>query len=1130
MKYRIGLDIGIASVGWAVIENDSNDEPKRIENLGVRIFEEAEIPKTGESLAAPRRDARTTRRRLRRRKHRLDRIKNLLEQSGIISKEELAERYQQAELPDVYRLRYEGLDRVLSNEELAQVLIHIAKHRGFRSTRKAETKEKEAGQVLDAVKKNEAIMEEKQYRTVGEMIYRDAYFKTAAPWSIDGYIHTPRNTQGDYKHTILRSALEEEVKYIFEVQRKLGNEAATKELEEKYLAIFNSQRSFDKGPGEPSKYAGNLIEGMVGTCTFEGKAEKRAAKACYTSERFVLLQKVNNIRIVDKDRETRALSPEERAAVIDLAYGQKEIKYTAIRKAIQLGDDKRFKELNYTIKDSGKKGDKKENINQDTDRENYKKTEDSNKFFSLQWYHQFKKALYSVNWDNLQPEDIEMLDDIGNILTMYKEDGSRKERLAKYELNQDEIDELLGMNPSKFQHLSLVAMKKIMPYLEQGDIYNVACDNAGYNFKADSDKERMKLLKGEIVEEFLADISNPVVKRSISQTIKVLNAIIREYGSPQAVHIELAREMSKNYEERTRIEKENKKNRENNEAVKKQIMEYGVANPTGQDILKFRLWQDQNETCMYTGEKIPLERLFQYGEYDIDHIIPYSKCFDDSYKNKVLVKASANREKGNRLPYEYFGNNEITWGKYEELVNSTIRDYRKRDRLLKKSFTEEEQKAFKERNITDTKYITTAVYNLIRNNLIFDEYQTEGKKKKVYAVNGAVTAYLRKRWGIDKSRETDTHHAKDAVVVACATDGMINRISRSVQARELEYARDLKFVDVETGEIYDRNNFTRDQWDEMFGVKISPPWNCFKKELDMRMSEDPAEYAKRDMKKLLEYGYEGKMDCKPIFVSRMPKHKVTGAVHAETIRSPRHFDTEGIVITKTDIKSLKLDKNGEIPNYYNPDSDRLLYEALKKQLQIHGNDPEKAFAEPFHKPKADGSIGPVVNKVKIVDKMTMGVKINDGKGVAANANGAMVRIDVFNENGKFFFVPIYISDTKKGKLPNKAVTAHKPYSEWREMEEENFVFSLYPRDLAYIKKKGGIKLKRSVNDKKILEEGLVYFTGANISTASIAGIADDRRFEFEGLGIQSLEIFKKYQVDVLGNITEVKSEKRMGFN
>ena len=158
LNYRIGLDIGIASVGWAVLENNTYDEPFRIIDLGVRIFDTAEQPKTGASLALPRREARSARRRLRRRRDRIERIKKLFQSEGLIDIDEFEARYKKAGLPDVYKLRYEGLDRVLTDDELAQVLLHIAKHRGFKSTSKAaDGADSEAGEVKKSISAGEGL-------------------------------------------------------------------------------------------------------------------------------------------------------------------------------------------------------------------------------------------------------------------------------------------------------------------------------------------------------------------------------------------------------------------------------------------------------------------------------------------------------------------------------------------------------------------------------------------------------------------------------------------------------------------------------------------------------------------------------------------------------------------------------------------------------------------------------------------------------------------------------------------------------------------------------------------------------------------------------------------------------------
>ena len=1150
LNYRIGLDIGIASVGWAVLENNTHDEPFRIIDLGVRIFDTAEQPKTGASLALPRREARSARRRLRRRGHRLERIKKLFEAEGLINIEEFEARYKRTGLPDVYKLRYEGLDRRLTNDELAQVLLHIAKHRGFKSTSKAaDGDDSDTGEVKKSISANKTLMQEKGYRTVGEMIYLDEKFRTDCPWNENGYILTPRNKSGDYKHTVLRDMLADEVMEIFKAQRALGNDAATEKLERAYLDIMLSQRSFDMGPGAPSRYAMEGFEDRVGLCTFEGKnGEKRAPKAAYTSEFFVALEKINHTKIVFADGSTRFFTSDERHAIIALMHRQHTVKYTAVRKTVGLAEEDKFYNLNYSPKSGSKKSP------EDTD------------FVKMENYHKIRKALgEEVVSEHLSPDKIKLYDDIAGILTLYKNDDSRIRRLAEHDIAPECYDALLEMSPSKFHNLSLKAMGKIIPFLLQGNTYDKACELAGYDFRAENNGEKSILLKGKNITNIVNDITNPVVRRSVSQTIKVINAIILEYGSPQAVNIELAREMSKDFDERRKIKSDMEAREKENDKVLSRVREY-KPNPTGQDIVKFRLWEEQGGVCLYSGDKIDINDLFSSnGGYDVDHILPYSITFDDSYRNKVLVKASENRQKGNRTPYEYImaEKGEPAWNEYETLVRNTVKDYKKQLKLLKKHISDEEKAEFKERNLTDTKYITRIIYNMIRQNLVLKPYLNleRERKKQVMAVNGTITHYLSKRWGLaGKDRRTDTHHAQDAVVIACTTDGMINRISRYSKGRELAYSRGFEFMDEETWEILNRDNFSREDWDEKFGVRLPMPWEHFVDELDIRMSRystmgesvsegtSPRKFilSHRDVFNWINYpewmfvegrpGRRGVLDG--IFVSRMPNHKVSGQAHEETIRSAKYyedggsiFETGGYVVTKKSIQDIKL-KDGEIKEFFNPDSDRLLYEALVDRLSRYGNDPKKAFAEPFHKPKSDGTPGPVVKKIKVFEKQTSGVLVRDGNGIAAN--GSMVRIDVFCEENKgkkkYYFVPIYTADVVKKRLPNRAATANKILSEWRMMNDENFIFSLYSRDLIYIESDKGVAVK-TIDGQTIRVQSLyAYFTGANTATARISGKFHDSSATYESLGIQGLKNIQKCQVDVLGNVSFVKKEKRMTFN
>ena len=276
----------------------------------------------------------------------------------------------------------------------------------------------------------------------------------------------------------------------------------------------------------------------------------------------------------------------------------------------------------------------------------------------------------------------------------------------------------------------------------------------------------------------------------------------------------------------------------------------------------------------------------------------------------------------------------------------------------------------------------------------------------------------------------------------------------------------------------------------------------------------------------------GEIRPRPLFVSRMPRRKITGAAHKETIKSPRALD-EGLLVTKTPLSALKLDKDGEIAGYYKPESDRLLYEALKERLRQFGGDGKKAFADPFRKPKHDGTPGPLVSKVKLCEPTTLSVAVHGGLG-AAN-NDSMVRIDVFRVEGDgYYFIPIYIADTLKPELPDRACVAFKPHAEWKQMKEENFIFSLYPNDLLHVTHKKNLKLSLANKESTLpatleCRDIFLYYISASISTASISCRNHDNTYQIASLGIKTLEKIEKYTVDVLGEVHKIEKEPRMPF-
>ena len=656
MNYILGLDIGIASVGWAAVALDANDEPYKILDLNSRIFEAAEQPKTGASLAAPRREARGSRRRTRRRRHRMERLRHLFVREGLLSAEEIAALL---DVPaDVYRLRAEGLSRRLDDEEWARVLYHIAKHRGFKSNRKGAASDADEGKVLEAVRENAALLE--NYKTVGEMLYLDEKFQTAK-----------RNKGGSYSFCVGRDMLSDEIGALFAAQRETGNAHASEGFEAAYRKIFADQRSFDDGPdaNSPSPYAGNQIEKMIGTCSLE-PPEKRAPKASYSFMRFSLLQKINHLRLKDAKGEERPLTDEERAAVEALAWKSASLTYGAIRKALSLPDELRFNDLYYRWEKTPEEIEKK-------------------KLPFVAAYHEIRKALDKREKGRVQNLTPDQLDAIGYAFTVFKNDAKIEAALKEAGIDEADAAALMdyGLTFQGFGHISVKACRKLIPHLEKGMTYDKACKEAGYDFHGKGG-EKAKFLSGNLEE--IREIPNPVVRRAIAQTVKVVNAVIRRYGSPVAVNVELAREMGRTFQERREMMKSMEENNAKNEKLKEELKGYGVAHPSGLDIVKLKLYKEQGGVCAYSLAVMPIEKVLNDHDYaEVDHILPYSRSFDDSYANKVLVLAKENRDKGNRTPIEYM---EKTPGKKHDFitwVKASVRNPKKRDNLLLEKFDED---------------------------------------------------------------------------------------------------------------------------------------------------------------------------------------------------------------------------------------------------------------------------------------------------------------------------------------------------------------------------------------------------------------------------------------------------------
>ena len=1110
LPYILGLDIGIASVGWCVLGEN------RIVDLGVRCFDKAETAKEGDSLNLVRRNARLMRRRLRRRAWRLTKLTRVLKRYGVIDDAD----FFQPQNPfrrSLWQLRVEGLDRALSREEWARVIYHVCKHRGFHWISRAEEKQAEAdskgesGKVKQGLADTKRRMAEKGYRSAAEMVLAE-------------FPDAQRNKQGDYGKALSRILLADELALLFKRQRELGNPHAAAQLEAALLGSGDRKTGLFWEQKPP--LAGSDLLKMLGKCTFE-RDEYRAPKASFTAERHVWLTRLNNLRIV-VDGTTRGLNEAERSDVMPLPYKPVgDFTYKQLRaflvKAGRLPDSFRFAGLAYPTAAQQAGG----------------KTKDpeTEKLIRLPAWQELRKTLkdkgLETEWEGMAGAatsgNPELLDRIAWILSVFKDDEEVTAELRKLTLPGGEktIDALLDIRFDKFHALSLKALRKIVPHMEDGLRYDEACAAVGYHHSqlrkagegghktlpplyARRDKDGRMVFNEEL------DVPrNPVVLRALNQARKVLNALVRRYGSPAAVHIEMARDLSRPLDERNKVKKAQEEYRERNDKDKAAFSQEFDMQPKSREFEKFQLYREQQGKCAYSLKPLDIHRvLHDIGYAEVDHALPYSRSFDDSKNNKVLVLAEENRNKGNRTPFEYLdgAKDGERWRQFVAYVegNKTYR-LAKRSRLLRKDFAGKAAEEFRERNLNDTRYICRFFKNYVEGYL---KLADGSEVKRCVVLSGQMTAFLRARWGLVKLRsDSDRHHALDAAVVAACSHGMVKRLSDYARRRELEKVRE-GFVDVETGEIVNPAMF------QQLHEHFPDPWPHFRNELDARLHiDDPAELRDR-ISALGSWPPEALKALHPLFVSRAPQRRNSGAAHKDTIYAqPERLKAPGSVTQKVPLTSLILN---DLEKLIDPRRNEKLYAAIRARLEAHDGKGEKAFppADPLRKPDRDGNpTGPIVRSVTMVIDKLSGIPVRGGIA----KNDTMLRVDVFRhkKDGKYHLVPVYVHHAVAKELPNRAIVAFKDEDEWTLIDGNfEFCFSLYPNDLVRV------TLKQQVL--------MGYYAGCDRSTGNMGLWAHDRNQQigkdgFIRTGVKIAVAVEKFHVCTLGNIYSSPPEVRRGL-
>jgi CRISPR-associated endonuclease Csn1 len=341
------------------------------------------------------------------------------------------------------------------------------------------------------------------------------------------YKNHKRNKSGAYINSVSRDLIEEEAKKIFEKQGFKDSK-----LEKQYLQIAFSQKT-----------AGS-VDKMVGYCTFE-KNEKRAPKDSYSAEFFKVLNKINNTELTDMSNgEVRNFSKEEISKLIKIAKEDgASLKYTRVKKELGLKDSVKFSGVDYK-EDSKSKGEGAE-------------------FVSMPAYHKIRKTIKALSQDkwNVIKDNDELLDNIVNTIAFLKDDALIEKKLREFNLEDNVIKVLLGLEYKKFINLSFKALRKIRPFQLKGQKYTNAIMSAGYQIKLEGIKNKFLRAPNSDDEK----IAVPVVARAFAQTRKVINALIRQYGQFDQINIELATDLKNSVNSRQEIEKGQKEFQEQKE-------------------------------------------------------------------------------------------------------------------------------------------------------------------------------------------------------------------------------------------------------------------------------------------------------------------------------------------------------------------------------------------------------------------------------------------------------------------------------------------------------------------------------------------------------------------------------------
>lgn len=801
-KTILGLDLGVSSIGWALItENETQSE---IINMGVRIIplspDEKDEFSSGNAIS--KNQSRTTKRTQRKGFDRYQlRRKRLVEELNRYDMLPNTDLFSLNAL-ELYGLRNKAISEKIELKELGRIFLHLNQKRGYKSSLKEETVlSKKEGDYVAAVKGRHHLIREQEI-TIGQYFYR----------GLQNDIHYRIKEQ-----IFPREAYIEEFNLIYKCQQLYYPDLLTDELREKFInEIIYYQR-----PLKSQK-------GLVSICDFEGMWMKKSGdKRLFVGPKVAprssplfqvakIWESINSIKLKGKRGQEYSISPEQKLQLFEHLNENEKLTEQQLFKILNLKKDDGFAG-NAMTKNGIRGNDTKVAIHKALNSVELSKR-------LTQFELAESASYYLVNPSDGEQIERSMIDSSFEQQPLYQlwhciysiqnDEDLIRVLQKKFNLSIENAKSLAKIDFTKqgFSNKSARCIRKILPFLQSGLVYSDAMEYAGYNHSNSltTAENKSRVLLKKLPQLQKNSLRQPVVEKILNQMINVVNAIIDKYGRLDEIRVELARELKSSKDERNKSDKMNRlREKENKEIALRLENDYGVK-ANKRNIDKYKMYMELDGISLYTGRKVELAAFLRGDQVDVEHILPKSRIFDDSLQNKTICEQQENRNKGNMTAYDYMQTkSEDEFNAYLERVELMFKNNKiskaKRDKLLTPASKIPDD--FIERQLRQTQYIAKKSIELLKE-VCFD----------VYATSGQVTDYLRHQWGWDEvlmglkiemykskgysdlieqyevlqggqiklkerikgwsKRDDHRHHAIDALTIACTKQSIIQRLNR----------------------------------------------------------------------------------------------------------------------------------------------------------------------------------------------------------------------------------------------------------------------------------------------------------------------------------------------------------------